>query len=863
MKLRLFVSAGLFASILCDAASLLGPDYRRLISRADLTYTSPANRSEEGLPLGNGRMGTLVWTTPGAIRFQLNRADVFPINGETHSFPERHSDYLGGCGYVDVNFVSYGDDVFAGKPFSQHLSLYDGLMALNGRDVTMRLFVSAHRDVLALEVDDHRRQPSAISIDLRMLRYVSEYFAGRNYQLATNHTVLVQTRNHFAGSTLGIHDYAITLTQDFHEGDYFDTSAVAIRIIGRKSQARYLNESTVQLSAAPAKGKFLIIIGTAATFNPKQDVAEMALKALEEAAPPNATETKVFAQLLAEHTAWWHDFWMRGFVHLHSRDGEADFIEQNYNYFLYLMASTSRGSFPPRFGGMLFMTTGDMIEWGSQFWWANMGCYYDGLLPANRPELLEPVFNMYSKQFEASARAARQQWGSSGIFIPETGYFDGLENLPEDVAAEMRELYLGRKPWNQRSTNFMRFAETKNPHNSRWNWMDKTAWVDLHLDVHDRGAGPRGPVVTIFSSGAKIAHLYWQAYQCSLDKGFLRDWAYPMLKGVAEFYRTYPNLRKGDDGKYHIRDVNNHEPVWGATDSQEEIAAIRGILPVAIRASETLGVDAEFRTVWRDLLENLAPLPTNESGQWVGARPPVVHGEPDRPGFVPLSYYDLCAVGTEDERMRATADATFDLHSTRHFETNTPVSVLNQVATVAAHLGRGEDLKHILPNQIRCLAPDHDFCDWRGSGEAGVMRNRLTLREGPGAIDAERLGRITRGLHEGLMQSIPPAPGEDPLLIVFPAWPKDWDANFTLLARGAFVVSSSIEAGKLGFVEILSKAGAECHLRNPWKTSEVVLSRNGKTAEKLSGNLLKFPTSKGETVVLVPAGAKPSARNVR
>jgi alpha-L-fucosidase 2 len=43
------------------------------------------------------------------------------------------------------------------------------------------------------------------------------------------------------------------------------------------------------------------------------------------------------------------------------------------------------------------------------------------------------------------ANAARQQWGSQGIWIPETSYFDGLEDLPDGVAEEMRKLYLGPK----------------------------------------------------------------------------------------------------------------------------------------------------------------------------------------------------------------------------------------------------------------------------------------------------------------------------------------------------------------------------------------------------------------------------------
>jgi hypothetical protein len=63
-------------------------------------------------------------------------------------------------------------------------------------------------------------------------------------------------------------------------------------------------------------------------------------------------------------------------VYLHSDSGQADFVEANYTYFLYLMGSCSRGDFPPRFGGMLWFTGGDLSRWGAQYWWANTYAYY-------------------------------------------------------------------------------------------------------------------------------------------------------------------------------------------------------------------------------------------------------------------------------------------------------------------------------------------------------------------------------------------------------------------------------------------------------------------------------------------------------
>src|SRR5712692_3820866 len=44
-------------------STILHVDFRKLVSRADLSYHQPASRSEEGLPTGNGRTGSLVWSS--------------------------------------------------------------------------------------------------------------------------------------------------------------------------------------------------------------------------------------------------------------------------------------------------------------------------------------------------------------------------------------------------------------------------------------------------------------------------------------------------------------------------------------------------------------------------------------------------------------------------------------------------------------------------------------------------------------------------------------------------------------------------------------------------------------------------------
>ncbi len=799
------------------ARSLLDVDYRRLVSRADLDYNEPARRSEEGMPVGNGRMGSLVWTTPSALKFQINRVDVFAADGRTVSFPEADSDFASGCGYVDISLVAAGEDVFVGEAFKQHLSLYDAVMTAQGRGVTARVLAWPHRNVMAVEIDDQRAMPEPINIDLRMLRYQVKRITGRNYELAQQHAVEFQTAQHRATSILGISDGRITLTQKYQETfkdapAFYNASAVAIAAIGRASKARYFNDAIVQLSAAPGQGRFTILIASAASFDPEVDVAGLAIRELEAALP------KGFAGLRQETADWWRDFWAKGFVYMHSDSGQADFVEAHYTYFLYLMGSTSRGTYPPHFNGMLWRTTGDMSRWGSQFWSANTLAYYSNLTPANRPDLMDPLYTMYFNMKDACALAARQQWGSQGIWIPEICWFNGPEPLPENLSQEFQDLFLVRKPYEARSKEFQWYAETKNRHASRWNFQADGSWDHGHFVVPTKAAvqperfgspeinGIFGHCTHILSVASRIANLFYQRYQFTQDKEWLRNKAYPLIKGAAEFYRHFPNFRKGNDGKYHIRHVNSGESAWNSSDTSNEISAMRMIFPLAVHVSQLLDVDAGLRPIWQEINDNL-PGSGRRAERAPGSRPSRAYGS-----FVYGGPGAIEPIGPEPELK-------------------------------ARFLG------------FNAL---NSFIDAKGAGGAQIFRNRLRLREGPGAIDAEHIAGLSMGVHETMLESSPASITNEEPIRIFNDWPKDWDAAFRLRARGAFLVSSAFQNGKIPLVEIHAQAGGPCRLANPWGRSDVTLYRNGKKAEDLSGAMLVFPTGQDETIVVVPRGSEPA-----
>jgi len=774
---------------------------QRQLARADLDYDTPATRPEEGMPLGNGRMGSLVWTTPSAIKLQINRVDVHAMDSTTFSFPRADSDYSYGCGFVDINLVQAGEDVFSGKDFHQHLSLYDALMSLRGGGVRARLVASPNADVMAIEIDDQRARPESIGVDLRMLRYQSQYVPGKTRELAANHSVIVRTAAHTATSTLGIESGRITLSQQFREASFYDSSAVAIAVIGRESRARYLNQTDVQLSAVPGRGRFTILIASAASRDESVNVGSKAVSTIA------ATETRGFEALKDEAARWWSDYWSLGAVYLHDDSGQADFVESNYDYFLYLMAASSRGDFPPRFGGMIWQTDGDMSRWGSQYWWANTSAYYNNLMPANRVDLLDPMFKLYGGMYDAAAVAASQQWGSEGIWIPETTFFNGPERLPDDVAADLREMVLARKAFSDRSAAFDEFAANKNRHNSRWNYRADGTWDKGNYVFTSKGTGIFGHTSHILGVAARIGAMGWQRYQFTGDEAWFRRQAYPFIRGAAEFYRTFPNLEKDGAGVYHINHTNSGESAWNSRDAPYEVSCMHMTFPLAIRASEVLSVDAELRAKWREVKEHL----------------------------VAASARARCGTGSEIADGRPYGAFVYEGPGAMNPEG--PEKELKQRFLGFTRLG--------------------SFIDAAGGGGARIFRNRLRLREGPGAIDAEHIAGLSTGLHASLLNSHPESLTNDEPVSIFNDWPKDWDATFTLLARGGFIVSAAQQNGRVPLVEVLSQRGGEFRLVNPWTARGATVYRDGRKAEDIAGATIRVKTVPAERVALVPRGTMP------
>ncbi len=780
------------------------------IESSGIVLDAPTDRPNEGLPIGNGRMGTLVWTALSSLEFQLNRVDVFAVNrnaaGEHFSATGATTDYCGTCARLSIDC---GNEPFRPSPdFRQALSLHSARCAVDGRGVRAECWVAAEDDILVVTITDDRETPLPIDVTLMLWREPEVRSGAHVATLSFRHS----------GDRIGV-------VQTLAEADHYCSSAVVVACPEADAQVVDTGGRLHVLRLPPVRGTRTILVASAASQI--EDAEATANRILTACGTPDALSV-----VAERHARWWRDFWARTSVDISSPDGRGERAARDRLLFLYHMASSSRGPYPPKWNGSIFTTGGDDRAWGSQFWLWTTEMLYWPLHAADAGDLAEPFFSLYRNALPAMETAARQRWDAEGIFVPETMPFDGPTELPASLVEGYRERFL----YNPRSAA----VSTQVAAWSRYDW---------HLEAStSRGEWtPDGYswISHLTSSGAELAVHAWWRYRCSGDREWLRRCAYPLLRGVAEFYCSI--CRRGEDGCWHIHGTNAHEDFWGVSDSIMDLAAIRGAVPLAICAAERLKIDAALCVKWREFLRELASYPMGDDPRaraltggvladdaWAAGYLGAVDGSknPEDVQLAPIFPFEDWTLETKDPSLDAVARRTLEL-APRHRrvlsgeELNT--AIRSPIAVVRA--GAAEDLPAMLEYYRAAFKP---------------QTNGFSFFEGATAHSIEHLGLLTMMVQEALLQSVAPRPGEPETIRVFPAWPRTWDVSFRLLARGGFVVAATMRDGCVAEVEIESRFGEECRLRNPWPAACRVEHEDGEVvARAAAAEVVVFETRPG------------------
>jgi hypothetical protein len=500
------------------------------------------------------------------------------------------------------------------------------------------------------------------------------------------------------------------------------------------------------------------------------------------------------AALKTEHQNWWKDFWLKSFVRLN------DSVLESYYYgALYVIGSASReGHLVPGLWGP--WATMDGPGWGGRYFINyNFEAPYYGVFSANRPELALPyteeIFSEQPFEENLTAAAGYQGLAFQRIFPP----FDQFVTPPAavTVAATKNETALTTSP------------------------------PDCWCPDDQKSNASFGAIPTIW---------YWEYTQ---DAAYLASKLYPHLKALDAFWRDYLVL---DGARYVAQHSSAHE---GSDDLNPnlDIGFIRKVENTLLAASTALGVDAQLRPVWQDVLAKLSAYPTGPyGGKTVFFMAENIAGSTSpsslfTPGDQPINMEGCVFPG---ENIYVGGDAS--LLQIAH---DTIAQMGAWGVTPGGNSNNGFCKEFVIAARAGWPADDL-FAKLKAAIQYQWRASNLTVAQAGGGIETS--GTI-EAIDSMLMQS------EGGVVRVFPVWPVTTDAYFKRLrAKGAFLVSSERKAGQVTGVQVTSEAGGTLSLQSPWASGTPAVQQIdgagnvvASVSPMVAGGVISFATTAGQT----------------
>ena len=287
------------------------------------------------------------------------------------------------------------------------------------------------------------------------------------------------------------------------------------------------------------------------------------------------------------------------------------------------------------------------------------------------------------------------------------------------------------------------------------------------------------------TAGPWLATHIWEYYDYTRNKKFLQETGYELIKSSAQF--TVNHLWHKPDGTYTA--APSTSPEHGPVDEGVTFAhaVVREILLDAIQASRVLGVDANERKEWENVLEKLVPYRIGRYGQ--------------------LLEWSSDIDDPKDEHRHV--NHLFGLHPGHTISPVTTPELAQAARVVLEHRGDGAtgwSMGWKLNQWARLQDGNHAYKLYGNLLKNGTLDN-LWDTHAPFQIDGNFGG--TAGVTEMLLQS------HMGFIQLLPALPDAWrNGSITgICAKGNFEVSISWKEGKLEKATFLSKSGAPCKVK--------------------------------------------------
>jgi len=311
-----------------------------------------------------------------------------------------------------------------------------------------------------------------------------------------------------------------------------------------------------------------------------------------------------------------------------------------------------------------------------------------------------------------------------------------------------------------------------------------------------------------------------QYWRCTYDLEYGKK-IYPYALAVASFWEDY---LKFENGRYVIYGDAIHEGSGKDKNPVLSLGLIRNALDLMIDLSSALKRDEGRQPKWKDILSKLSDFPvqkrngkdvfryTEEGLDWV-----------DGNGLGIQQIYPGNAITPDSKpELLTVARNTIDVMQRWH-DQNTSNSFF------AAAIRVGYDSSVVLKELHKYAL--HTFPNGFQDGNPHGIENSCTVTNAINEMFCMSVGNVIR---------------------IFAHFPNNRKAGFkNIRAWGGFLVSARITEGLISNVILVSEKGKFCTIVNPWPGKKVVVVRNRKRGETISGERISFITSPNEKIELI------------
>ena len=725
-------------------------------------WTSQSTNSGESMPCGGGDIGLNVWVEKGDLFFYIARSGTFDENNALLKLGRMR--------------IKLSPNPFEGKTFRQELVLKDGYVKVDGENgslsASIKIWADVFHPVIQVEISSNKNIKASIAYE--SWRWTDRALTGKENnanswkwapqgEVKTYHDSISVQNN----SILFFHrnkDYTVfdaTVTQqglDTIKAGLSNplkglTFGGLIQGENLKSSGaysgKYLNteyRGWKLSSIRPAKKLGIqIVLHTAQTDNSSQWLQQL------------KNNSAVFNRLHKDATiksrAWWNSFWNKSFIYINSPKSAAEWkIARNYQLFRYMLGCNAYGSSPTKFNGGLFsvdpVTTDpgynfspDFRNWGGGTHTAqNQRLVYWPMLKNGDAQMMTPQFDFYNKALNNAERRTNFYWKHNGASFTEQ-----LENFGLPNPAE----YGWKRPLDYDKG------------------MEYNAWLEYEWDT-----------VLEFCLMILEAERY--------DNQNIRKYI-PLIESSLRFFDEHYQHLARQRGSKNL-DAHGHlilYPGSGAEtykmtyNASSTIAGLKMVLSRLLELPDNI-LPGERKTQWKEMLKRIPPISFRDSGGFVTIAP-AAHWErinnTESPQLYPVFPWGIYGLGKPG---LDTAISTYKYDpDVLKFRSHIG---WKQDVIFAARLGlRGEAARLIL---LKMKDADRRFPAFWGPGFDWLPDHNWG---GSGMI----------GMQEMLMQT------DGKKVILFPAWPKNWDTHFKLHAPYQTTIEVELKGGKIRMLNVI------------------------------------------------------------